>query len=125
MSADMQGIPLRLHTQRLSPTGTPDLTAPFLHYLDRRTPSGSPRPGTPAVPLTLDEGRARLVQEYPLLFACIEARGTTREVAAALGVSPATVCNRRRLGVAQLVIWTNLSEQDVADALGYADKALV
>jgi len=119
MSADMQGAPLRLHTRRLSLAGTPDLTALFLRSLDRSTPSGSPRPGTPAVPLTLDEGRARLVQEYPPLSACIEARGTTRDAAAALGVSPATVCNRRRSGVARLVIWTNLSEQDVADGLGY------
>ncbi len=119
MSVETTETPLRLHTRRLSPEGTPDLTAPFLRCLDRRTPSGLPRLGTPAVPLSLDEGRARLVQEYPPLSACIETRGTTRAVATALGVSPATVCNRRRSGVAHLVIWTNLSEQDVADGLGY------
>jgi len=118
MSADMQGAPLRLHTRRLSPAGTPDLTAPFLRSLDRLTPSDGPRRGTPAVPLTLDEGRARLAQEYSPLSACIETRGPQRDVAAALGVSLGTVCTRRRSGVAQLVIWTNLSEDVVKDALG-------
>jgi len=124
MSVETTEAPLRLHARRLSPEGTPDLTAPFLRSLDQSTPSGGPRRGTPTLPLTLNEGRARLAQEYPPLSACIETRGTTREVAAALGVSPATVCNRRRSGVAQLVVWTDLSEDVVRDALGYVDKVL-
>ncbi len=115
---------LRLHTRRLSPAGTPDLTAPFLRSLDQSTHSGGPRRGTPTAPLTLDEGRARLARECPPLSACIEARGTQRDAAAALGVSLRTVCTRRRAGVAQLVVWTDLSEDVVRDALGYVDKVL-
>ncbi|MDQ2831759.1 MAG: hypothetical protein M3Y74_22270, partial [Chloroflexota bacterium] len=50
-------------------------------------------------------------------------RMTTRDVATALGVSAATVCNRRRAGVAQLVIWTGVREETVVAALGYVDRS--
>ncbi len=118
-----------LHSRRrLADDGAPALTERFVSYLDGRRA----RAECTAVPgdgLTLGEGRTRLGVEYPDLAACVErccvgpARMTTRDAAAALGLSAATVCNRRRQGVAQLIIWTGLREETVVDALGYVDRS--
>ncbi len=120
-----------LHSRgRLADDGAPALTERFLSYLDGRRAHVESTP-VPAAGLTLNEGRRRLGDEYPDLAACVEhccvgpARMTTRDAAAALGLSAATVCNRRRQGVAQLVVWTGLREETVVDALGYIDKPVV
>ncbi len=123
------------HRDRLADDGTPALVERFLTLLDRASrpadasgAQGSGRPGTPAVPLTLAEGLARLGREYPALAAavdrcCIE-RQTLRATAADLGIDHCTVHKRRRQGVAQLAIWCGLRERLVEDALGDADKRL-
>ncbi len=115
-----------LHSRRRADDGAPALTERFVSYLDGRRARAerTPVPGG----LTLDEGRRRLGDEYPDLAACVEhccvgpARMTTRDAAAALGLSAATVCNRRRAGVAQLVVWTGLREETVGEALAYVDN---
>ncbi len=117
-----------LHSRRrLADDGAPALTERFVSYLDGRRA----RAECTAVPgdgLTLGEGRTRLGDEYPDLTACVErccvgpARMTTRDAAASLGLSAATVCNRRRQGVAQLVVWTGLREETVGEALAYVDN---
>jgi hypothetical protein len=124
---DEEGFTI-LHSRcRLANDGAPAMTERLLSYLDGRR-ARAQRTVVPGDGLTLDEGRRRLGDEYPDLAACVErccvgpSRMTTREAAAALGNSPATVCNRRRAGVAQLVIWTGLREETVVDALGYVDN---
>jgi len=105
-----------LHSRdRLADDGTPALSARFLRYLDGDP--GATRPGNPVVPLTLDEARARLAQEYPELAAavdlcCVEGQ-TVRGAATVLGIDYTTVHKRRRQGVAQLAIWTGLSVESV------------
>ncbi len=120
-----------LHSRgRLADDGAPALTERFVSYLDGRR-ARAERTSVPGDGLTLGDGLTRLGDEYPALAACVErccvgpARMTTRDAAAALGISPATVCNRRRAGVAQLVIWTGLREETVVDALNYVDKPVV
>ena len=117
-----------LHSRdRLADDGTPALSARFLRYLDGRR-ARAERTRVPGSGLTLDEGLRRLGVEYPDLAACVErccggpARMTTRDAAAALGLSAATVCTRKRAGVAQLVVWTGLREETVVTALGYVDN---
>jgi len=118
-----------LHSRdRLADDGAPALTERFLSYLDARRTRADQTP-VPAAALTLDEGRRRLGDEYPDLAACVERccvgpmRMTTRDAAAALGISAATVCTRKRTGVAQLVVWTGLREETVVAALGYVDRS--
>ncbi|MDQ2829441.1 MAG: hypothetical protein M3Y74_10375 [Chloroflexota bacterium] len=127
---DEEGFTALHSRERLANDGAPAFTERFVSYLDSRRV----RAECTAVPgdgLTLGEGRTRLGDEYPDLAVCVErccvgpARMTTRDAAAALGLSAATVCNRRRQGVAQLVIWTGLREETVVDALGYIDKPVV
>lgn len=117
-----------LHSRyRLADDGTPALIERLVRHLDRRRANRERTP-VPGRGLTLDEGRTRLGVEYPDLAACVErccvgpARMTTRDAAAALGISAATVCNRRRQGVAQLVVWTGLREETVGEALAYVDN---
>lgn len=119
-----------LHSRcRLADDGTPALIERLVRHLDLRHADRERAP-VPGRGLTLDEGLTRLGDEYPALAACVERCGvgpgrmTTRDAAAALGISPATVCNRRRAGVAQLVVWTGLGEETVVAALGYGDKPL-
>ncbi len=123
-----------LHSRdRLADNGTPAFTERFLSHLDRLSHPGAPRPhaarsGTPAVPLTLAEGLARLAMEYPMLatavqHCCIQGQ-TQRAAALTLGIDPTTARRRRRQGIAQLVVWCGLCEQQVKDALGDVDKPL-
>jgi len=118
-----------LHSRyRLADDGTPALIERLVRHLDRRR-ADMERTLAPGRGLTLDEGRRRLGDEYPDLAACVErccvgpVRMTTRDAAAALGISAATVCTRKRAGVAQLVVWTGLREETVVTALGYVDRS--
>ncbi len=119
---------LRLHVRdRLAADGTPALSERFLSRLDRCL--AATRQAAPAAqPLTLNEGLARLQQECPLLAATVDLcciRGQTQRAAAlTLGVDQTTAGRWRRTGVAQLVVWCGLGEQQVEDALGYVDKRL-
>jgi len=135
---------LHSHT-RMAADGAPALTERFLSYLDARPPRshrvtlpagglmgglmGGPM-GGPMGGLTLAEGRRRLSDEHPDLAACLERccvgprRQTTRAAAATLGLSAATVCNRKRLGVAQLVIWCGVRQDILEAALECVDKPL-
>ncbi len=118
---------LRLHARRLAADGAPAMAERFLSRLDRCLAdvsggsTGPRRPGTLAVPLTLAEGLARLHWEYPTLFVCVERCSiegqTLRTAAAGLGVCHRTVRERMVAGVAQLVIWTEIPEANVAAAL--------
>ncbi len=120
---------MRLHVRDcLSDDGTPALSERFLSRLDRcladvsEGSAGPRRPGTPAVPLTLDEALGQLAQEYPSLavaarLCCIEGQ-TLRAAAAGLGVCHRTVRERKVAGVAQLVVWTEIPESSVMTALG-------
>lgn len=123
---------LHSHT-RMAADGAPALTERFLSYLDARPPR-SHRVTLPAGGLTggltLAEGRRRLGDECPDLAACVDRccvgprRQTTRAAAATLGLSAATVCNRKRLGVAQLVIWCGVRQDILEAALECVDKPL-
>ncbi len=119
---------MRLHVRdRLADDGAPAMAERFLSRLDRCLAdvsggsTGPRRPGTPAVPLTLAEGLTRLEREYPALAAavdrcCVQGQ-TLRGAAADLGVCHRTVRERMVAGVAQLVIWTEIPEANVAAAL--------
>ncbi len=99
----------------------------FTEYLDRRLtqltrgrpPVLDPGPRRGDLGLTLPEAWARLHAEYPPLAACVtrccvERRPQTlRAAAAALGVSHRTVRERKLAGVAQLVVWSGLSQRQV------------
>ncbi len=96
-----------LHSQRLADDGTPILLDRFVRYLDGAP--GATRPGTPPVPLTIDEARVRLAQDYPALAEavtlCYVDRLTAREAARTLTVTENVVYSRKRTGLAQLAIW--------------------
>ncbi len=124
---DDEGFTVLHSRYRLADDGTPALIERLVRHLDGRR-ADRERVPAPGRGLTLDEGLTRLGDEYPPLAACVErccvgpARMTTRDAAAALGISPATVCNRRRQGVAQLVVWTGLREETVGEALASVDN---
>ncbi len=60
-----------LHSRdRLADDGTPALSSRFVRYLDGDL--GATRHGTPPLPLSLDEARARLAQDYPELAAAVD-----------------------------------------------------
>ncbi len=109
---------MRLHTPargRHSHGAAPALREGFVAWLDRG--SSPARPGTPAVPLTPDEGLARLHQDHPSLaeaveLCCIEGH-TLRVATAMVGVCHRTVRERKIAGVAQLVVWSGLPEARV------------
>lgn len=109
-----------LHSRdRLADDGTPALSSRFVRYLDGDL--GATRHGTPPLPLSLDEARARLAQDYPELAAavdlcCVQER-TLRAAAGVLHVCHRTVRERKVAGVAQLIIWCGLSEAQVDAAL--------
>ncbi len=97
---------------------------PFTEYLDRQPPRGrppvlDPGPRRGDLGLTLPEAWARLQAEYPPLAACVTRccveprRQPLRAAAAALGVSHRTVRERKLAGVAQLVVWSGLSQRRV------------
>jgi len=97
---------------------------PFTEYLDRRSSRGrppvlDPGPRRGDLGLTLPEAWARLQAEYPPLAACVTCccvgrrPQTLRAAAAALGVSHRTVRERKLTGVAQLVVWSGLSQRQV------------
>ncbi len=122
------------HRERLGADGAPAFTERFLTYLDRPSHPAGPRPhaarpGTPAVPLTLAAGLARLHRDYPALAAavercCIEGQ-TLRAAAAGLGVCHRTVRERMIAGVAQLVVWTEIPEASVMAALRHLSTSRV
>ncbi len=96
----------------------------FTEYLDRhltrgRPPVLDPGPRRGDLGLTLPEAWARLHAEYPPFAACVtrccvERRPQPlRDAAAALGVSHRTVRERKLAGVAQLVVWSGLSQRQV------------
>jgi len=113
---------LRLHVpagDRHTYGAAPALREGFVAWLDRA--SGPPRPGTLAVPLTLDEALVRLAREFPPLaeavdLCCIEGH-TLRVAAAMVGVCHRTVRERKMAGIARLVVWSGLSEAQVNAAL--------
>ena len=112
---DEEGFTALHSRRRLADDGTPVLLERVVRYLDGDP--GATRPGAPVVPLTLDEARARLAQEYPELAAavdlcCVEGQ-TVRGAATVLGIDYTTVHKHRRQGVAQLAIWTGLSVESV------------
>ncbi len=127
-TTDEEGFTALHSRYRLADDGTPALIERVVRHLDRRRADRERTPA-PGRGLTLDEGRTRLGDEYPDLAACVErccvgpVRMTTRDAVAALGLSAATVCNRRRAGVAQLVIWTGQREETVVAALGYVGRS--
>jgi len=96
---------------------------PFTEYLDRRPPRQpallDPGPRRGDLGLTLPEAWARLQAEYPPLAACVtrccvgRRPQPLRAAAAALGVSHRTVRERKLAGVAQLVVWSGLSQRQV------------
>ncbi len=118
---DDRGI-TRLHTRAIGPGGTPAMTHRFLNHLDRRTEGEGVRPGTPAVPLTIPEAWGRLRVDHPPLAAAVQAtvvhKLTVRAAAPVLGCSFKMVALRKNSGLAQLVVWTNLPEHDVARHVG-------
>jgi len=95
----------------------------FTEYLDRRPPRQpallDPGPRRGDLGLTLPEAWARLQAEYPPLAACVtrccvgRRPQPLRAAAAALGVSHRTVRERKLAGVAQLVVWSGLSQRQV------------
>ncbi len=104
-----------LHSQRLADDGAPALSARFVRYLDGDP--GATRLGTPPVPLTLDQARARLAQEYPELAAavslcCVEGH-TARVAVQLLNGTAGQVYTRKRAGLAQLAVWSDVSVEYV------------
>jgi len=104
-----------LHSQRIADDGAPALSSRFVRYLDGDP--GATRLGTPAVPLSLDEARSRLAQEYPELAAgvslcCVEGH-TARVAARLLHVTASQVYTRKRAGLAQLAVWSDVSVEYV------------
>ena len=107
---------LKLHSGRaLGDDGAPAMTYRFERYITRQGPA---RTGTPSVPLTVPEAWGRLRVDYPPLAAAVQAtvihKLTVRAAAPVLGCSFKTVALRKNSGLAQLVVWTNLPEHDVA-----------
>jgi len=105
-----------LHSRcRLADDGTPVLLERVVRYLDGDP--GATRLGTPPVPLTLDEAHARMAQEYPLLAAAVAlccVQGHTARVAAQLlNVTAGQVYTRKRAGLAQLAVWSDVSVEYV------------
>jgi hypothetical protein len=100
-----------LHSQCLADDGTPALSSRFVRYLDGGP--GATRRGAPVVPLTLDEARARLAQEHPELAAAVDlccVQGHTARLAAQLlDVTAGQVYTRKRAGIAQLAVWSDVS----------------
>jgi len=104
-----------LHSQRIADDGAPALSSRFVRYLDGGP--GATRLGTPPVPLSLDEARALLAQEYPELAAavalcCVEGH-TARVAARILNVTADLVYTRKRAGLAQLAVWSDVSVEYV------------
>jgi len=103
----------------------------FTEYLDRqltqltraRRPVLDPGPRRGDLGLTLPEAWARLQAEYPRLAACVArcavgpAPPRFRAAARELGVTHRTVGKWTIAGVAQLVVWSGLSEQQVTEEL--------
>ncbi len=115
------------HRDRLAADGAPAMAERFLSRLDRCL-AATREDAAAAQPLTLIEGLARLHQEYPALATavdqcCVQGQ-TLRAAAVDLGIDHCTVHKRRRQAVAQLVVWCDLREQVIEDALGEADKRL-
>lgn len=116
---------MRLHAPvrgRGRHSAAPALREGFVVWLDRASGTqGDARPGTPSTPLTMTQAWQRLRAAYPLQAEAVEHTiidgRTVRAVARELGVCHRTVCERRRAGVARLVIWSNVSEVQVVAAL--------
>jgi len=105
-----------LHSRcRLADDGTPVLLERVVRYLDGDP--GATRLGTPPVPLSLDEARARLAQDYPELAAAVDLCGvqghTARVAAQLLTVTAGQVYTRKRAGIAQLAVWSDVSVEYV------------
>ena len=106
---------------------------PFTEYLDRRPPRQpallDPGPRRGNLGLTLPEAWARLQAEYPRLAACVArcAVGPAplrfRAAARELDVTHRTVGKRTIAGVAQLVVWSGLSQRQVEGWLGESATA--
>ncbi len=116
-----------LHSRHcLAENGAPAMTERVLSFLNRGSAPSVARPG---LGLTLDEARDRLAREYPSLSAAVERccvgspRRTLRAAATELGVRHRTVREWKLKGVAQLVIWCGLHEDDVIEALKEVDKS--
>jgi len=114
-TTDEEGFTALHSRDRLADDGTPAISSRFVRYLDGDR--GATRHGTPPVPLSLDEARARLAQDYPELAAAVSlccVQGHTARVAAQLlNVTAGQVYTRKRAGLAQLAVWSDVSVEYV------------
>jgi len=114
-TTDEEGFTVLHSRDRLADDGTPALSARFVRYLDGDL--GATRHDTPPVPLTLDEARALLAQDYPELAAAVALCGvqghTARVAAQLLNVTAGQVYTRKRAGIAQLAVWSDVSVEYV------------